>query len=125
MKKQKIVIIEDEHSISEMYKYKLKYDGYDVYTASNSWDGIDLVNKVHPDLLLLDILMPYENGISTLTKLQKNNMNKNLKVLFMTNSDLQSVPDNIKNVDYNRYVLKCNTTPKQVSQMVKEELQLK
>ena len=119
---KKIVIIEDETSISEMYKFKLEAEGYDVTTAANSWDGLVLVDKVRPDLLLLDIMMPYETGDVTLEKLRATEFGKNLKVIMMTNTEAQDASPTIKQLGIKRFVIKATMTPAQVAIMVKDEL---
>jgi DNA-binding response OmpR family regulator len=106
---KKIVIVEDESSLSLMYKFKLEADGYNVRVASDSWEGVD-------------IMMPYETGDVTLAKIRQTKFGKNLKVLFMTNTDMQEAPKAIRSMNFKRYIIKANMTPKQVSTMVGEEL---
>jgi DNA-binding response OmpR family regulator len=118
----KIVIVEDEPSLSLMYKFKLEAEGYDVQVANNSGEGVDLVEAFRPDLLLLDIMMPYETGDVTLSKVRQTKFGKNLKVLFMTNTDIQEAPKSIRQMHFKRYVIKANMTPQQVASMVGEEL---
>jgi len=61
--KQKILIVDDEPDILELVEYNLKKEGYQVYVASNGQDGINMAKKVHPDLIILDIMMPKMDGI--------------------------------------------------------------
>jgi two-component system alkaline phosphatase synthesis response regulator PhoP len=61
--KQKILIVDDEPDILELVEYNLKKEGYQVFTASNGQEGIALAKKVHPDLIVLDIMMPKMDGI--------------------------------------------------------------
>jgi two-component system alkaline phosphatase synthesis response regulator PhoP len=60
---QKILIVDDEPDILELVEYNLKKEGYQVFTASNGQEGIALAKKVHPDLIVLDIMMPKMDGI--------------------------------------------------------------
>jgi DNA-binding response OmpR family regulator len=119
---QKVAIIEDEPSLSEMFKFKLESEGYEVRTAPNSWEGVEMVEDFRPDLLLLDIMMPYESGDITLSKIRQTEFGKGLKVLFMTNTDMQEAPKAIRSMSFKRYVIKASMTPKQVAAMVKDEL---
>jgi two-component system alkaline phosphatase synthesis response regulator PhoP len=59
----KILIVDDEPDILELVEYNLKKEGYQVFTASNGQEGIALAKKVHPDLIVLDIMMPKMDGI--------------------------------------------------------------
>ena len=119
---KKIVIIEDEPSISQMYQFKLESEGFKVKIANDSPSGVKLVDEFKPDIVLLDIMMPYETGDKTLEKIRMTPFGKKLKVLMMTNTDLQNAPDGIREFNFKRYVIKASMTPKQVSQMVRDEL---
>lgn len=58
-----ILIIDDEEDIRELLKYNLKKEGYVVQTAENGEVGISLMKEMHPDLILLDVMMPGMDGI--------------------------------------------------------------
>lgn len=58
-----ILIIDDELDILEIIKYNLVKEGFNVETASNGKEGIELAKKFHPDLILLDVMMPQMDGI--------------------------------------------------------------
>lgn len=60
---QKILIVDDEPDILELIEYNLKKEGYQVFTATNGQEGITVAKKVHPDLIILDIMMPKMDGI--------------------------------------------------------------
>lgn len=120
--KQKIAIIEDEPSISGMYKFKLESEGYEVRTALNSWEGVKMVAEFEPDLLMLDIMMPYETGDKTFQKIRETEFGKSLKILFMTNTDMQEAPKIIRDLNFKRYVIKASMTPQQVLEIVRAEL---
>ncbi|WP_285057915.1 response regulator transcription factor [Pedobacter ginsengisoli] len=61
--KQKILIVDDEPDILELIEYNLKKEGYQVFLANNGQEGITVAKKVHPDLIILDIMMPKMDGI--------------------------------------------------------------
>ncbi|MES2454687.1 MAG: response regulator transcription factor [Bacteroidota bacterium] len=61
--KQKILIVDDEPDILELIEYNLKKEGYQVFLANNGQEGIAVAKKVHPDLIILDIMMPKMDGI--------------------------------------------------------------
>lgn len=62
---KKILLIDDEQDILEILTYNLEREGYEVYTATNGTEGIDLAKKIIPDLVLLDVMMPEKDGIET------------------------------------------------------------
>ena len=55
---RKILIVDDEPDIVELLKYNLEKEGYTCHTASNGHEALAIANKVHPQLILLDIMMP-------------------------------------------------------------------
>ena len=65
----KILLVDDESDILEIISYTLKSDGYLVYTAENGVKAIELAKKVKPDLIILDVMMPGEDGLSLTKKL--------------------------------------------------------
>lgn len=59
----KVAIIEDDQSISDIIKYNLEKEGYEIYTAFDGEEGLALINDVDPDLIMLDIMMPKLDGL--------------------------------------------------------------
>ncbi|MBE6023240.1 MAG: response regulator transcription factor [Cellulosilyticum sp.] len=68
---QKIGIIEDERNISDMIKYNLEKEGYEVYTAYDGKEGLELVESQDLDLLLLDIMLPHIDGLDICKKVRQ------------------------------------------------------
>ena len=67
----KIGIIEDEKNISDMIKYNLEKEGYEVFTAYDGKEGLELVEKETLDLLLLDIMLPHVDGLDICKKVRQ------------------------------------------------------
>jgi len=82
--KQKILIVDDEPDILELIEYNLKKEGYQVYLASNGQDGIAVAKKVHPDLIILDIMMPKMDGIEACRLMRAIPEFKNTFMVFLT-----------------------------------------
>ena len=119
---KKIAVIEDEPSISQLYKLKLTREGYEVVTAGNGRDGLVLIAKELPDLILLDLLMPEMSGEEMLQALRKTEHGKNIKVIILTNVSRQEAPDSLANLNISRYIVKAEYTPEQVAATVKSAL---
>ncbi len=120
---KKIAIIEDDQAISQMYRMKFENDGYEVETAENGKLGLELVKKMMPDIILLDIMMPEMNGDEMLAKLREETWGKNIKVLVLTNIGEQELPKSLGALDVLGIIMKAELTPKQVSIRVKSELE--
>ena len=84
----KILLVEDDAMIAQMYKDKLAAAGYDVVGADNGATTLNLVKTFKPDIVLLDIMLPGGmNGFDILTLLKKNPELKNIPVIMLTNLD--------------------------------------
>ena len=118
----KIAIVEDDQAISQMYRIKFEADGYEVETAENGKLGLALAEKMRPDVILLDLMMPEMNGDEMLVELRKQAWGKNIKVVILTNIGEQEVPENIKQLGVSAFILKADMTPRQVAELVKKKL---
>lgn len=119
---KKIAIVEDEPSICELYKIKLTSEGHEVGTAINGKLGLELIEKMKPDLILLDLLMPAMSGEEMLRLLRKTGYGKKVKVIVLTNVSRQEAPETLDNLEISRYIIKAEYTPEQVASTVKEVL---
>lgn len=83
-KNYKLLIVDDEPEIGELLSYNFKKKGFDVLTVQNGYSGFESVKSFHPDIIILDIMMPYVNGISMCLELKKDDRFKNIPVLFLS-----------------------------------------
>lgn len=81
---KKILLVDDEPDIREFMSYNLKKEGYNVYTAQNGIIALELVNKYHPDLVILDIMMPKMDGIEVCKKIRNEKEFENILICFLT-----------------------------------------
>lgn len=121
----KIAIIEDDQAISQMYRIKFEMEGFEVQTAENGKLGLELVEKMRPEIILLDLMMPEMNGDEMLEQLRKTDWGKKIKVIVLTNKGEQEAPEILKQLDVRKFIVKANMTPRQVAEMVKAELAAK
>lgn len=118
----KIAIIEDDVAIAQMYRIKFEGEGYQVETADNGRLGLQLVETMKPDIMLLDLMMPEMTGDEMLTKLRSTEWGKNIRVVILTNVGEQEIPENVKKLGVSAVILKADMTPKQVAELVKQQL---
>ena len=118
----KIAIIEDDQAISQMYRMKFEAEGFDVQTASNGKLGLELTEKMRPDIILLDLMMPEMNGDEMLKRMRATSWGKDIKVIILTNMGEQEAPQSVKNQNVRRFIVKAEMTPRQVAEMVRTEL---
>ena len=105
--RHKIAIIEDEPAINEMYRMKLDLEGFDVITAFNGEEGLALVKKHKPDLILLDIKMPVMSGDEMLEKLRSTEWGAKMRVVILTNISRDEAPHNLRLLHVDRYIVKA------------------
>ena len=80
----RILLIDDEVDILEFVKYNLSRDGYEVHTASNGAEGLQVALEVKPHLILLDMMMPVLDGIETCKAIRNSPVLKNVMVVFLS-----------------------------------------
>lgn len=122
MAKKKIAIIEDDIAIVQMYRLKFETEGYEVQTAGDGQDGLELVIDFKPDVVLLDLMMPVMNGDEMLANLRKTPGGKDLKVIILTNMGESEAPKAVHDLGVNRFIVKADMTPRDVAAVVKAEL---
>lgn len=88
MKGKKILLIDDEPDILEIISYNLQQDGYEVFTASDGFEGLKKASEIIPDLILLDVMMPGKDGIETCQELRAvKKLDKTLIVFLSARSE--------------------------------------
>lgn len=118
----KIAIIEDDQAISQMYRIKFEAEGFTVETAENGKLGLQLIESMRPDIVLLDLMMPVMTGEEMLAKLRATSWGKDVKVIILTNKGEQEIPPEVKDLGVTSLILKANMTPRQVAELVKSKL---
>lgn len=82
--KHRILIIDDDKDILELLQYNLIKEGYDVLGVSKSTDSLDAAKAFQPELIILDIMMPFVNGIEVCKQLRSTPEFKNTYIFFLT-----------------------------------------
>ena len=118
----KIAIIEDDPTISQMYRMKFEADGFDVRMAGNGKIGVDLVKSFKPDIILLDIQMPEMNGAAALKLIREHKDSKDTPIIILTNLGEKEAPSEMRSLGISSYIVKANNTPRQVVAHVKNTI---
>lgn len=80
----KILLVDDEPDILDFLSYNLKKEGFVIFTANNGKEALEVVNRTIPDLIILDIMMPYLDGVETCRLLRKKPELDNTIITFLT-----------------------------------------
>lgn len=118
----KILIVEDEVTLSEAYHTLLKQAKYDVTVAYDGMDALKKVAQNDPDLILLDLRMPTLDGVGFLKEYDLKNKHPNVKVIVFSNYDMQEEIDEAYRLGADRYILKAWASPREILNLVKDAL---
>ena len=80
----KILLVDDEKDILEFLTYNLEKEGYNVVTADNGKKALEIAKKILPDLIILDVMMPEMDGVSTCIEIKKHPKLSDVLILFLT-----------------------------------------
>ncbi len=118
----KIVLVEDDMYLRKMYELGLKKAGFEIKSAENGKQGLELINTENPDLILLDVIMPELNGFEVLKQLNESGKIKNYKIIILTN--LGQEDDIKKAIDLGAkdFIIKSNFTINEVVKKIKKFL---
>lgn len=120
----KLLYIEDEEPMTALYKDLFSKEGYEVDIAYDGETGIQKALESHPDIILLDIILPKLNGKLVLTKLRNDLWGKQVPVLLFSNLDADaSLIEGLTQSSPTYFMLKANVTPDEVVKKVKEIMQ--
>ncbi len=119
---KKILIVEDDVNQRQALSLKLSVAGFNVLESTNGEEGLETALRVHPDLILLDIVMPKMDGLTVLKNIRKDEWGKNAKVILLTNvSDAVSVADAMEHRTYD-YLVKSDWDIEDVVAKIHEQL---
>ena len=119
---EKILIIEDEKILAEMYRDKFIFEGFKVISAFSAEEGFKVIQKEIPDLILLDILLPEENGVSFLAKIKKISGFSSIPVLVFSNYDSPDIKKEALGLGAKEYLIKTNYTPNEIVVKIRKAL---
>lgn len=126
--KKKLLIVEDEPSARKAMSEKFLREGFDVTLAFNGEEGLEHAKKEHPDLILLDIIMPRMDGITMLQKLREDaGWGQHAPVIILTNitSDDEKKMKELIDLAPECYLVKADWKLSDVAKKVKETLGIK
>ena len=123
---KKILVIEDERPLQGAMVDTLKQHRFAVVTADDGKDGLDVALKEHPDLILLDILMPKMDGLSLLEKLRSDTWGHDVPVIILTNlnPDADQTIRTILDHKPAFYLIKSNVTLEAIVSKIQEVLNM-
>lgn len=118
-KKTKIVLVEDDATLADMYTVKFTQEGFDLKVAVNGGQGLELIKKELPELVLLDVILPGMDGFAVLQEVKADPKTKSIPVILLTNLGQDADMEKGKQLGAADYLVKASLTPGEVVEKVR------
>ena len=114
----RVLFVEDDPTVAQMYRLKLELDGYQVIMAKDGEEGLRLANEIEPDIVFLDIRLPKVDGFAVLEGLRSREETRNVPVVILSNYGEQELVERGLKLGALEYLIKSQTTPANLSRGV-------
>lgn len=118
----KVAVVEDDINLQFLYKTKLELEGFEVATANDGIEGLEVVDSFDPHVILLDLMMPNMGGAEMLARLRARASGGAVRVIVLTNISKDEAPQALRFLRVDRYIVKAHHTPAQVVDIVHDVL---
>lgn len=118
----KVLLVEDDSLLARMYQRVFNFKGLQVEHAPNGQAGLDKVVTFHPDIMLVDIMMPGMNGVEVVTKIKADPATKAIPVMMLTNLSDLKMADQAIMAGAQRYFIKSKFDPDQIADIINQTL---
>jgi CheY-like chemotaxis protein len=117
--KRKILIVDDDSFLLDMYALKFSQNNFDVFTSSSGVQALEkLTGGLRPEIILMDIIMPEMDGFEMLEKINKDNLSPGSTKIVLSNKSEQADIDRGNSLGIAGYIVKANSTPAEVIDQV-------
>jgi DNA-binding response OmpR family regulator len=120
---KRILLVEDDDALANVYLIRLQAEGFDVRRVSNGEDALATALKYHPNLVLLDVMMPRVSGFDVLDILRNTPETSNLKVMMLTALSQESDMERAKALGVNEYLVKSQVVIADVVDHIRHQLE--
>lgn len=117
---KKILIVEDDPMLVEIYSKKFELSGFEVFLASSGTEAISKAQEVHPDVILLDLVLPEIDGFGALKKIREDKSLDNTKIIISSNLSQEEERQKAEDLGANGFITKANFTPQEMVNKVRE-----
>lgn len=114
----KIVIVEDDEALADIYKTRLELLGYICFVAKDGIEALAVIEKERPSLVLLDLMLPKLAGEQILRVMRESDWGKDIKVFVVSNLNEADAPMNLRNLKIEGYAVKANLSNDQIDGLV-------
>jgi len=118
----RVLIVEDDVSVAQMYRLKLELDGYTVDVAEDGLVALEKARTMHPDIIFLDIRLPKLDGLGVLEALRADATTASIPVVILSNWNEKELVERGVKLGALDHLIKSQTTPARLSQRLKDWL---
>ena len=118
----RVLMIEDHPDIADLYQLKLQLEGYRVAVAVDGVSGLQMARSLKPDVTLLDVHLPYLDGLKLLSALREDETTRDLLVVVFSEDDNPTLVEEAKRLSAAAYLVKANLLPSRLSETVGDVL---
>lgn len=118
--RKRVLLVDDEAYLREIYSIELNREGYDVLLAEDGEKGLEMIRREQPDAILLDLQMPVKNGFDVLLSLSQDKVLKRIPVIILSNVDEEEAFKKAGEFDTHFYLVKALTSPAKVAKLLRE-----
>lgn len=118
----RVLMVEDHPDIADLYQLKLQLDGYRVAVAADGMSGLQMARSLKPDLTLLDVHLPYLDGLQLLATLREDEATRDLLVVVFSEDDSPKLIEEARRLSAAAYLVKAHVLPRRLSDTVGEVL---
>lgn len=117
---KKILLVEDDPFLVDIYKTKFKDEGFEVEVAQEGKQALAKIEEQNPDVLLLDLVLPHLDGFELLREIRNNEKMKDLKVIILSNLSQKGEVEKGLSMGATKYLIKAHYTPSEVVKEIKQ-----
>lgn len=122
--KKKIQLVEDDDTLAEVYRQRLELEGFDVIRSNNGEAALKDAVEGHPDLILLDVMMPNLNGFDVLDILRNSPQTRNIHIIMLTALSQPKDAERAKELGADDFLVKSQVVIGDVVARVKHHLNM-
>lgn len=125
MTMKKVLIIDDDKDLTDLYEHMFKKENFEVYVTNKGSDSLEIANKVKPDIIILDIVMPKIDGFEVFKAIRKDPTLKKTPVIVLSNLSQEEEIREAFAYKAAKYLIKAHYTPAEVVEQTKDVLKMK
>ena len=119
---KKVLIVEDDPMLSEIYTKKFEISGFEVSLAKTGLEAVESAKKIKPDLILLDLVLPEIDGFEVLKRIRQEDSLKEVKIIISSNLSQEDERQKAEDLGANGFITKASFTPQEMVNKVQEVL---